>query len=119
MQDPAKRAEWVYGQPMQPCPACGSYNMKPQMPIQLDATSTTTTTSSDMLLFMARWARATQAGVTALEGMCYYVCWDCKHRGPAVDCTGRTSEDCRQDPALNAQMKQLWNMHFLSHRELT
>ena len=26
MKDPAKRAEWVYGQPMAPCPACGSYN---------------------------------------------------------------------------------------------
>ncbi len=33
MNDAAKRAEWVYGQPMAPCPACGSYNMKPQIPI--------------------------------------------------------------------------------------
>lgn len=29
--------------------------------------------------------------------------------GPAVDCTGRTSEDCRADRALNAEMKRLWN----------
>ena len=35
IKDPAKRAEWLYGQPMTPCPACGSYDMKPQMPIQI------------------------------------------------------------------------------------
>ena len=38
LKDPAKRAEWVYGQPMAPCPACGSYNMKPQMPIAMETT---------------------------------------------------------------------------------
>lgn len=38
-----------------------------------------------------------------------YMCWDCCHKGPAVDCTGRTSEDCRSDRALNAEMKRLWN----------
>ncbi len=37
------------------------------------------------------------------------MCWDCKHNGPAVDCTGRTSEDARQDRALNTKMKRLWN----------
>ena len=35
MKDPAERAEWVYGQPMAPCPKCGSYDMKPQIPIAL------------------------------------------------------------------------------------
>ena len=35
--------------------------------------------------------------------------WDCGHKGPAVDCTGRTSEDCCADKALNAEMKRLWN----------
>lgn len=38
MKDPAKRAEWVYGQPMAACPKCGSYNMKPQIPIALETT---------------------------------------------------------------------------------
>ena len=38
MNDAAKRAEWVYGQPMAPCPKCGSYNMKPQIPIALETT---------------------------------------------------------------------------------
>ena len=38
LKDPAKRAEWVYGQPMAACPKCGSYNMKPQMPIAMETT---------------------------------------------------------------------------------
>ena len=35
LKNPAERAEWIYGQPMAPCPACGSYNMKPQMPVKI------------------------------------------------------------------------------------
>jgi len=44
-----------------------------------------------------------------VQGPAYYACWDCFHKGPAVDCTGRTSEDCRADRALNAEMQRLWN----------
>ncbi len=44
-----------------------------------------------------------------LEGPCYYVCRECGHKGPAVDCTGRTSEDVGKDPKVNAEMKRLWN----------
>jgi hypothetical protein len=104
LKDPAKRAEWVYGQPMAPCPACGSYNMKPQMPIALETTGDET-----MPQLVGKWARATKAGATPLQGPAYYACWDCFHKGPAVDCTGRTSEECRADRALNAEMKRLWN----------
>jgi hypothetical protein len=104
LKDPAKRAEWVYGQPMAPCPACGSYNMKPQIPIALETTGTETAEQ-----LVGKWARATKAGATPLQGPAYYACWDCFHKGPAVDCAGRTSEDCRADPALNAEMKRLWN----------
>lgn len=104
LKDPAKRAEWVYGQPMAPCPACGSYNMKPQIPIALETTGDET-----MPQVVGKWARATKAGATPLQGPAYYCCWDCGHKGPAVDCTGRTSEDCRADRALNAEMKRLWN----------
>ena len=104
MKDPASRAAWVYGQPMAPCPACGSYNMKPQMPIQIELTGTETARQ-----LMGKWARAKKAGATPLEGPCYYMCGVCLHKGPAVDCTGRTSEDAGQDRALNAEMKRLWN----------
>ena len=104
LKDPASRAAWVYGQPMAPCPKCGSYNMKPQMPIQIELTGTETTPQ-----LLGKWARAMKAGATPLEGPAYYMCWDCGHKGPAVDCTGRASEDARQDRALNAEMKRLWN----------
>lgn len=104
LKDPAKRAAWVHGQPMAPCPKCGSYNMKAQMPIKLDAAGDETAVQ-----LVGKWAQATKAGATALEGPCYYVCWDCRHRGPAVDCSGRNSEDARRDSALNSEMKRLWN----------
>jgi hypothetical protein len=104
LKDPASRAAWIYGQPMAPCPKCGSYMMKPQMPIQIDLTGDETVPQ-----VLGKWARATKAGATPLEGPCYFVCWDCKHKGPAVDCAGRTSEDARQDRALYAEMKRLWN----------
>jgi len=90
LKDPAKRAEWVYGQPMAPCPKCGSYNMKPQIPIAMETSGAET-----MPQLVGKWARATKAGSTPLQGPAYYCCWDCHHKGPAVDCTGRTSEECR------------------------
>ncbi len=104
LKDPAKRAEWVYGQPMAPCPKCGSYNMKPQIPIALEISGDETAAQ-----LFGKWAHATEPGATPLRGPAYYACWDCFHKGPAVDCTGRTSEDCRADRALNAEMKRLWN----------
>lgn len=104
LKDPASRAAWVYGQPMAPCPKCGSYNMKPQMPIALETTGDET-----MPQLVGKWVRATKAGATPLQGPAYYCCEDCRHKGPSVDCSGRTSEDCRQDRTLNAEMKRLWN----------
>ena len=104
LQDPAKRAQWVYGQPMAPCPICGSYNMKPQIPIQLERSGDETAQQ-----LLGKWARATRAGATPLEGTAFFMCWDCGHKGPAVDCAGRTREDVGQDRALNAEIKRLWN----------
>ena len=102
--DPASRAAWIYGQPMAPCPKCGSYNMKPQMPIRMALTGNETVPQ-----LLGKWARITIVGATPLEGPCYFMCFDCHHKGPAVDCDGRTSEECRADRALNAKMKRLWN----------
>ena len=103
-EEMAKRAEWVYGQPMEPCPACGSYNMKPQIPIMADTTGGETGPQ-----LVCLWVRATKDGATLLRGQAYYSCWDCGHAGPSVDCAGRTSEACRADRALNSEMKRLWN----------
>jgi hypothetical protein len=104
LKTPAKRAEWVYGQPMAPCPTCGSYNMAPRMPINMDVTGNETVPQ-----MLSKWAQATNSGATHLQGLAYYVCRDCGHHGPAVDCAGRTSEECRADRQLNAEMKRLWN----------
>ena len=104
LDNPAKRAEWVHGQPMAPCPACGSYNMKPQIPIALGTTGKET-----MRQFVGKWARFTKLGATPLQGQAYYACWDCGHKGPVMNCTGRTLEDCCVDVELNSEMKRLWN----------
>ena len=110
MKDPAKRAEWVYGQPMAPCPKCGSYKMHPQMPIQIDLEETDTA-----LQVLGKYAKATKEGRTPLLGPAYYECRDCGHEGPAVDCTGRTSEEARLDVTLNKEMKRLWNEQGVSN----
>ena len=65
LKSPASRAAWVYGQPMSPCPSCGSYNMKPQTPIQMELTGAETPAQ-----LVGKWARATKAGATPLQGRC-------------------------------------------------
>ena len=106
LKNPAERAEWIYGQPMTPCPACGSYNMKPQMPVKIGLADDDTAMQA-----LGKLARAMKSGTVVLEGPCYYACGDCGHKGPSVDCTGRTSEECRGDRFLNDEMKRLWNTH--------
>jgi hypothetical protein len=78
--------------------------MKPQMPIQIELQGDETTRQ-----LIGKWARATASGETPLEGPVYFMCWTCFHKGPAVDCTGRTREDVGKDRALNAEIKRLWN----------
>jgi hypothetical protein len=98
--DPAKRTEWIFGETMIPCPKCGSYNLKNQTPIKLDISA-----DDEPREIMRKWAKATGE----LEGPCYIVCWDCKHRGPSFDCSGRTLQDVIMDPQVYAEMKRLWN----------
>lgn len=104
LSDPASRAAWVYGQPMAACPRCGSYDMKPQTPIMIDMTGEETPRQ-----LLGKWVRTTKAGATPLEGPVFMMCWECGHKGPSVDCSGRTREDVGMDPAVNAEIKRLWN----------
>jgi hypothetical protein len=103
LKDPAQRAEWVYGQKMEPCPTCGAYDMKPQMPIVIDLEDV-----NNGVDLARKWAKAVKDGAL-LEGPCYYICWKCGHKGPSVDQKGRSSDEARKDAELNREMKKLWN----------
>ena len=85
-----------------PCPKCGSWNIKPQTPIDVDIDIT------DARKALGQYARAIKGGATPLKGPCYIMCFDCRFTSPAVDCRGRTSEDVNQDPLVFSEMKRLW-----------
>lgn len=104
MRNDAKRNQFIYQEQMSPCPKCGSHNMKPQTPVKTELTGDET--AADLV---RNWARQKREGESPLEGPVYFMCWDCFHKGPAVDCTGRTSEDVAKDPVVYAEMKRLWN----------
>ena len=90
-----RRCEIIFGQTMKPCPKCKSFNLKYQNPIKLDAPLPD---EFDVAKLVGIWARQKKSGETPLEGPCYLMCFDCFHKGPAVDCSGRTSEDVSLDP---------------------
>ncbi len=100
----AEYVEWIYRQPMKPCPKCGAYNMKPQTPIKMSEDIGSTAES-----VVGAWARAQRGGATPLEGPVYMMCFDCGHKGPAADCSGRTSQDVGKDANVNSEIKRLWN----------
>jgi hypothetical protein len=110
-RDPKARCAWVYGQEMEPCPKCGSYNLKYQTPIKQSKEIKEAFEDSEFRpeVLVKAWAKATKSGHTELEGPSYLMCWDCWHKGPAVDCTGRTSEEVGQDKAVADEIKRLWN----------
>ena len=91
---------------MKPCPKCGSYHIKHQTPIQMKEPVLATDSAKQIV---GKWARAVRDGNNALEGPVFLMCFDCGHKGPAVDCTGRTAEDVGRDPIVAATVKRLWN----------
>lgn len=82
LRDPAKRAEFIFGQPMNPCPRCGGYKMIYQTPID-----------SEM----------------KLKGPVWIMCEECFHDGPKLDCAGMTREQVGRDPLVAKEVKRLWN----------
>ena len=105
----AEHARFIFGQDMQPCPACGSYHLGFSTPIKLDGPLSNTAGG-----ILCQWAKSRRAGATPLEGTCRIMCRDCGHIGPAVDVTGRTAEDVGKDPAVAAETKRLWNSQPLN-----
>lgn len=90
------------------CPRCGSWNLKPQMPIKMNEPITP---DMDARKILSAYAKATKDGNTPLEGPCFIMCFGCGHKCPAVDCSGRTSEDVRMDKDVFDEMKRLWREH--------
>jgi hypothetical protein len=108
MIDPKRRCEFVFGQPMQPCPKCGAYDMFYSTPIDLDFGNET-----DPAKILGKWAKARARGAkiggTPLKGTCCMMCRKCGHTGHSVDVRGRTSEDVGADPKVASEVKRLWN----------
>jgi len=104
----AAHAEFVFGQPMKPCPKCGSYNMAYQMPIKVPAAEIEKMAQLSLQEAMSiAFALSKDSG--EIEGPVYLRCMNCYHRGPAVDCTGRDAHDVKLDPLINKEVKRLWN----------
>lgn len=100
----ADRAKLIYGQDMKPCPKCGSFHFQYQTPIKMK------TTGKEMARqLLGKYARATKAGAIVLEGPVFIMCFECGHKGPAMDCSGRTSEDVGKDRYVSDTVKRLWN----------
>jgi len=104
LRDPAKRCEFVFGQPMIPCPKCGGFDIGYSTPIKIDDECPNTAKG----IFSA-WAKARKDGKTPLEGTCRIMCRKCGHLGPSVDVTGRTAEEVGMDPFVATEAKRLWN----------
>jgi hypothetical protein len=108
----AARCRAIFGQEMIPCPKCGSYNIGWQTPIRMpDAI----VKGDDARTVLRKYARAVKDGHTPLKGPVFLWCQDCLHKGPAMDCSGRTSEEVGQDRAVAAEVKRLWNSQLDLH----
>ena len=85
-----------------PCPKCGAWEQIPQTPIDVEIDVT------DARKALGQYARAVKEGHTPLKGPCFIMCKACGFKAPAVDCSGRISEDVGKDPKVFSEMKRLW-----------
>lgn len=96
----------IFGQEMKPCPICGGFNIGWQTPIKM---SEPITEADDARSILRKYARSVKSGATPLEGPVFLWCRECHHKGPAMDCSGRTSQEIGQDRAIATEVKRLWN----------
>lgn len=99
----AKQAEFIFGQPMNPCPKCGSYNLSYRTPIVLDVTD-----DDSPKAILGKYAKALRQG-PVLEGPVYMICSDCLHRGPAIDCSHMTYDEMKKSKDVAKKVKAAWN----------
>lgn len=106
MKRTAQTCEMIFGQKMKPCPNCGSFNIGWQTPIKMNEAITK---EDDARSILGKYARSIKGGNTPLEGPVFLWCKDCRHKGPSMDCSGRTSESVGQDKEVAKEVKRLWN----------
>lgn len=88
--NPKGRIEFIFQHETNPCPKCGSYNLKYQTPIDLrDKTH------------------------EKLLGIAYIVCWDCKHKSPSIDVSHMTRSTVGQSSELGTKLVEVWNSQVL------
>lgn len=105
----AKRAAFVFGQPMKPCPKCGSYHFMHQTPIAMEEPILATDTAKSLL---GKWARAQKGRLgedTPMKGTVFIMCLDCGHEGPTVACHGMTRGEVGRNRVIADEVKRLWN----------
>jgi hypothetical protein len=100
----ALRAEFIFGETMSPCPKCHGFNLHYKTPIQFESDPTKSASQN-----ISKWANVMSANETPLKGPVYIECFDCHHRGPSLDCTGRTRQDVGADEGLARTVRRLWN----------
>lgn len=102
----AEMARFVFREAMIPCPKCGGCHLGYSTPIRMKEPITASDGARQIL---GKWARSVKDGHTMLEGPVRIVCRDCHHKGPPMDCAGRTSEEVGKDKAVAAEVRRLWN----------
>ena len=108
---PKEKANFIFGQEMSPCPKCGSYNIHIQTPVKIDLDNDDFDNPKKIV---GKWVNIIKSGIEGLEGdylegPCFIMCFDCHHKGPSLDCSGRTSTDIGRDPVVMKKTIKLWN----------
>lgn len=106
----------IFRQEMEPCPKCGGYNLKYQTPIKRAGGLRKPLLTKELLV---AWVKSVQEDGGELQGPCYIMCFDCWHRGPSLDCTGRKSTDVGRDPEIARKIKELWNSQLPKTKPIT
>ena len=87
---------------LKPCPRCGSKDIKPRMPIKAYL-------RYDEILKIFTKGNTSMFENHLLEGPCYFMCFNCAHKGPSIDYSDRTASDVNQNKEIYEEMKELWN----------
>ena len=99
----AERAEFIFGQKMEPCPNCGGYHFAYRVPIRIDVDN-----DDNAREWIKKLAIAYRNG-PVMEGIAYIVCCDCQHRGPEFNCSHLSYDDVMKSEDVANEIKRLWN----------